>query len=318
MSNKMDRQGSRTPAELEYKYNFGKSFAEVMGIAEKAKESAETANSKFDNMTQEQIFNLLTTDGENQGLYRDDAGNVYINASYINTGQIRMEREVVVEPGVEVLERITAHIETRGEIIPESEIPLYDFNNDGYVDDDDYMLALAYSNGDLSFSNWSGAKKSKFTVVIDFFDENNTLSYTGTDMWGKVHSRVIGLKSAFIHAEGNGCLYQLDGDEKEWLNPLKEFGVSYRTAERHNGEVVYTKLLECDFTGDVLESAVTTQIDFTKHSIVGINYVYDNGYSVTAQNPDVTVSLKHGTDIYYDIYVSVPSYGVVTVEIKYT
>lgn len=41
MSNRMDRQGARTPADLERKYNFEKSFAEVMGIATDARTSAE-------------------------------------------------------------------------------------------------------------------------------------------------------------------------------------------------------------------------------------------------------------------------------------
>lgn len=39
MSAKQDRQGARTPADLERKYNFGKTFAEIMGIATDARES---------------------------------------------------------------------------------------------------------------------------------------------------------------------------------------------------------------------------------------------------------------------------------------
>lgn len=42
--NKQDRQGVRTPAQLEEKYNFGKSFAEIMGIATDAQTAAEKAN----------------------------------------------------------------------------------------------------------------------------------------------------------------------------------------------------------------------------------------------------------------------------------
>ena len=41
--NKQDRQGVRTPAQLEEKYNFGKSFAEIMGIATDAQTAAEKA-----------------------------------------------------------------------------------------------------------------------------------------------------------------------------------------------------------------------------------------------------------------------------------
>lgn len=40
---KQDRQGARTPADLERKYSFGKSFAEVMGLAKDAQDAAEKA-----------------------------------------------------------------------------------------------------------------------------------------------------------------------------------------------------------------------------------------------------------------------------------
>jgi hypothetical protein len=39
VSAKQDRQGARTAADLERKYNFGKTFAEIMGIATDARES---------------------------------------------------------------------------------------------------------------------------------------------------------------------------------------------------------------------------------------------------------------------------------------
>jgi hypothetical protein len=41
---RQDRQGARTPADLEQKYKFGKSFAEVMGIALDAQKSVEEAD----------------------------------------------------------------------------------------------------------------------------------------------------------------------------------------------------------------------------------------------------------------------------------
>lgn len=39
MSSKQDRQGVRTASDLERKYNFGKTFAEIMGIATDARDS---------------------------------------------------------------------------------------------------------------------------------------------------------------------------------------------------------------------------------------------------------------------------------------
>lgn len=40
-----------------------------------------------------------------------------------------------------------------------------------------------------------------------------------------------------------GCYCRTVGGETEWLNPPAVLGVEYRTAERHKGKVVYTKLL---------------------------------------------------------------------------
>ena len=92
MSLKQDRQGVRTASELERKYGFGKTFAEILGIAEGAQDAAEQAKSAvsdLDNeLTQEEIFNRLTNNGAAKGVYRDEAGNIYINADYIKSGKI--------------------------------------------------------------------------------------------------------------------------------------------------------------------------------------------------------------------------------------
>ena len=88
MSSKMDRQGARSPADLEYRYYFGKTFAEVMGIAIDARDKAEQAQSAYNGLNSDEIFNRLTNNGEWEGLYEAD-GNIYINASYIKTGIIK-------------------------------------------------------------------------------------------------------------------------------------------------------------------------------------------------------------------------------------
>ena len=96
MSAKQDGVASRTPADLERKYNFGKTFAEVMGYATDAQEAADRAtdaanraNEAIDGMDQEEIFNRLTNNGQAQGIYRDpETGEIYINASYLATGVI--------------------------------------------------------------------------------------------------------------------------------------------------------------------------------------------------------------------------------------
>lgn len=91
---KQDRQGARTVTDLERKYNFNKSFEEVMGVASNAQASAKeaysiahAANDAILKLDQTEIFNLLTNNGKAEGIYLLD-GSLYINASYIGTGQI--------------------------------------------------------------------------------------------------------------------------------------------------------------------------------------------------------------------------------------
>lgn len=90
---KQDRQGARTPAQLEQEYKFGESFAKAFGLAEDAGKKADEAKGAVDKLDkalcQEEIFNRLTKNGEVEGIYRDEAGNVYINASYMVSGILR-------------------------------------------------------------------------------------------------------------------------------------------------------------------------------------------------------------------------------------
>jgi hypothetical protein len=88
---KQDRQWVRTAAGLEQKYNFGKTFAEVYGLARDAQKAAEEANKAVEGLDHEEIFNRLTNYGKEQGIYRGIDGHVYINASYLKSGTIATE-----------------------------------------------------------------------------------------------------------------------------------------------------------------------------------------------------------------------------------
>ncbi len=113
MSAKQDRVYPRTPSALEQKYNFNKTFAEVMGYASTAQKAAETAqeaadkaNKAYEGLDQEQIFNLLTNNGEAEGIYRQD-GQIYINASYLVSGIIDAAVVQVVNLVAERLQSIS-------------------------------------------------------------------------------------------------------------------------------------------------------------------------------------------------------------------
>lgn len=55
---KQDRQGVRTPTDLERKYQFDKQFAEIMGIATDARDSAYKVESELRNEILEQVTSL--------------------------------------------------------------------------------------------------------------------------------------------------------------------------------------------------------------------------------------------------------------------
>ncbi len=89
---KQDRQSVRTAAQLEEKYNFRKKFAEMFGLVDDARKAADSAAKAAEavqkKLTQEEIFNILTNNGQNQGIYRSENGEIYINASYILSGEM--------------------------------------------------------------------------------------------------------------------------------------------------------------------------------------------------------------------------------------
>ena len=88
---KQDRTRARTPTDIEQKYNFGQTFADVFGLITDAQKAAEAAQKAVDSLDHEQIFNLLTDNGKIQGVYRGDDGDVYINATYIKSGKLAAE-----------------------------------------------------------------------------------------------------------------------------------------------------------------------------------------------------------------------------------
>lgn len=81
---KQDRQGVRKAADLERKYSFEKRFKNAMDAAADAKRTAEEFDEGLD---AEEVFNRLTENGKQQGIYREN-GKIYINGSYIKAGNI--------------------------------------------------------------------------------------------------------------------------------------------------------------------------------------------------------------------------------------
>lgn len=204
---KQDLCGARTAADIERKYNFGKSFSEVMGFAEQAQRSAEAAQSAVktlnENLSQEEIFNRLTNNGEAEGIFRDEDGNIYINAEYINfdelngknitmTGAFKNVVSTYIPPSREESTAIAEHI-TGVKLIPAYDWPKYDFNGDGAITIDDLFIAGHYQSGLEDFSQWSGAVATTVTMTIDMSNPLKAVHLTGTNMWGRNIDEYIGI-----------------------------------------------------------------------------------------------------------------------------
>lgn len=88
MSSKQDRTYTRTASDLEQKYNFGQTFAVVYGLINDVQTAVEETKKEYEGLDAEEIFNRLTNYGKNQAIFRDDTGNIYINATYIKSGKL--------------------------------------------------------------------------------------------------------------------------------------------------------------------------------------------------------------------------------------
>jgi hypothetical protein len=75
---KQDRVASRTTADLERRYQFGRSFAE-------AEQRVEDLDKSLD---PEGVFDRLTDSGKAKGLTRDEKGNLFFNADFVNAGKL--------------------------------------------------------------------------------------------------------------------------------------------------------------------------------------------------------------------------------------
>lgn len=94
---KQDRIHPRNPSDLEREYDFKRSFAhanqaaaDARGAARKAHEAANEADRHVDDLDskldQREVFLRLTKNGQAQGMYMDENGDIYINANYLTTG----------------------------------------------------------------------------------------------------------------------------------------------------------------------------------------------------------------------------------------
>lgn len=196
MSEKQDGHSARTAAELEQKYNFGKTFAEVIGLATDARNTAEEVKTTLDGMGAEEIFNLLTDNGIAQGLFRDENGNYYFNGEYIKSLNITVKDSVYVGPGEEI-ETVRKHL-NKTATIPCAKQSLYDTNGDGDISLADMANLRLASMGMLSVSEFPNAVKTEVEVTLNLKNPEKILRITGINMWGRSFENYIGVNGSNI------------------------------------------------------------------------------------------------------------------------
>lgn len=91
---KQDRQGARTPADLERRYNYSKSLQEAKSAAAVAQQAANVSSQAVSTLDQKldqvDIINRLTRNGTAKGIYIDSDGEIYINANYVMVGSVTL------------------------------------------------------------------------------------------------------------------------------------------------------------------------------------------------------------------------------------
>lgn len=352
MSAKQDRVSARTATDIERKYNLRKTFAEAVGLAGNAKRTAENAEEAVDELDEkldsEEIFNRLTNNGEIQGLFRGEDGELYVNAEFIvaleklfakditMTGQFESTAETYLPPTYEDCVYLLRHV-----LLPE-DYPLpegFDLNGDGIVDLKDALMANSVYQGAFPMKDCPGAVKTEATLRINMSDPEKLIHISGINMWGSYVETFIGAdvnNCSFASREylnrmidqnpNESILYRIVDGEKEYLNPPMELGVEYRTAERWLGKVVYAKLI--DF--GALPASATKNVGhgieslFTNATPIHFEVFASNG-SILQQFPFISssgtvVGKVHLTDANIVIITrsDVSAYTDTKVLIKYT
>jgi len=165
---KQDRQGARTPADLERKYNFGKTFADVFGLTSDLQKYVEEIESELKGLTLEEMFNRLTNGGEVQGFFKE-GDQVFINASYIRSG--KLAAEYIDATKLEVYAANITGVLSSSSIQLGGALEVYDSPNEG-----------AELGGFLGYvSSWDDADNPTYGIGVDVVvdrTEHNVLVVT--------------------------------------------------------------------------------------------------------------------------------------------
>lgn len=205
---KQDRVAPRTAEDVERRLNFGKTFAEFAGLVNEAREAAanaeaaaKAASEAMKNLSQDEIFNLLTNNGQAQGIYREGE-NIYVNASYIKGGKIITVGQTYLRPNYEDCVYMLRSVLFPDKYPAED---FFDLNGDGVFDKNDAIFALDVFYGLRDISECVSLEESTVTVTIEPSNPLETVKISGTNMWGSEVVVTLGANSTKIPVISGGC-----------------------------------------------------------------------------------------------------------------
>ena len=140
-------------SDTEYNANVAANLAEAKSNAYADSKTEEVDNS----FTQQKVFNRLTDNGRAQGLYMDESGNIYFNATYIQSGYISADR---IQANSIAVSKLTGNIKDSG--------------NTWNIDLDNGTMTL----GNISASNLTAGTINASTITITNINGANITSGT--------------------------------------------------------------------------------------------------------------------------------------------
>lgn len=174
---KQDRQGVRTPSDLELKYRFRKNFQDVSGVATKAQSASSAAYS-----TAQEASKLA------DGVMKDL--ETLFSHDITMTGSLKCSASTYIPPGDEEIETIKNHI---NQTAPIASVSLYDFNGDGIVDEADLILAEEYRRDLRPFSLCPAAIPTSIDITIQLSNPERLILFEGFNMWGRWIHKYVGI-----------------------------------------------------------------------------------------------------------------------------
>ncbi len=158
------------------------------------------AQNKVNEQTQLDVFNKLTNNGQDQGIYLFD-NKLYINATYIKSGKIISEGVAYLPPTYDDCIDMLRSLSFPDRYPPKD---FYDINADGEFDVEDVRLANRVYLGESQMSECAGAIATPVTVIIDPFNAEETIKLEGVNMWGKQIKMSLGVvRSRIPHIDGD-------------------------------------------------------------------------------------------------------------------